>query len=142
MTRAFGFAAALAMALTGVAVRGQAPGGRSDTPAAATGFDMSGYWTSPLHEDGGERGAGPELGDYGGAPINEAGRLFALSYDASRLTLRQHQCDGYVTPYAVRSLGNARAWEERDPHTHRLLAIHWYNQTFEGHRTIWMDGRP
>jgi hypothetical protein len=68
--------------------------------------------------------------------------LFALSYDASRVTLRHHQCDGYVAPYSVRSIGNARAWEDRDPHTQRLVAVHWYNQTFEGHRTIWMDGRP
>ena len=110
--------------------------------ARLPGFDISGYWTAPLHEDALERGAGPELGDYGGFPINEAARLFALSYDASRVTLRHHQCDGYVAPYSVRSIGNARAWEERDPHTQRLIAIHWYNQTFEGHRTIWMDGRP
>jgi hypothetical protein len=94
-----------------------------------------------MHEDAMERGAGPEIADYGGFPVNEAGRLFALSYDASRLTLRQHQCDGYVAPYQVRAIGNARAWEERDPHTHQLIAIHWYNQTFEGKRTIWMDGR-
>ena len=117
-----------------------ASAGLSDT--LAPGFDISGYWTSPLQEDATERGAGPELGDYGGFPINEAARLFALSYDASRVTLRHHQCDGYVAPYSIRSIGNARAWEERDPHTQRLIAIHWYNQTFEGHRTIWMDGRP
>jgi len=53
------------------------------TDQSAPGFDISGYWTSPLHEDAMERGAGPELGDYGGFPINEAARLFALSYDAS-----------------------------------------------------------
>lgn len=124
-------------------VSAQAPPGRpGGPPAAVPAFDISGYWTSPLHEDGLERGAGPELGDYGGFPINESARLFALSYDASRLTLRHHQCDGYVAPYSMRSLGNARAWEERDPHTQRLIAIHWYNQTFEGHRVIWMDGRP
>ena len=109
---------------------------------SAPGFDISGYWTAPLYEDALERGAGPEIADYGGFPINEAARLFALSYDASRVTLRHHQCDGYVAPYSVRSIGNARSWEERDPHTQRLIAIHWYNQTFEGHRTIWMDGRP
>jgi glyoxylase-like metal-dependent hydrolase (beta-lactamase superfamily II) len=103
---------------------------------------MSGYWTAAMHEDALERGAGPETADYGGFPINEAARLFALSYNASRVTLRQHQCDGYVAPYSVRSIGNARAWEERDAHTQRLIAIHWYNQTFEGDRTIWMDGRP
>jgi cyclase len=117
----------------------QAPAGR-DTPSP--GFDMSGYWTAVMHEDALERGAGPEIGDYGGFPINESARLFALSYSASRVTLRHHQCDGYVAPYSVRSIGNARAWEERDLHTQRLVAIHWYNQTFEGHRTIWMDGRP
>ncbi|PWT81295.1 MAG: hypothetical protein C5B57_10790 [Blastocatellia bacterium] len=115
------------------------PAGREAPPP---GIDISGYWTAAMHEDALERGAGPEIGDYGGFPINEAARLFALSYDASRVTLRHHQCDGYVAPYSIRSIGNARAWEERDPHTQRLIAVHWYNQTFEGHRTIWMDGRP
>jgi cyclase len=115
------------------------PAGRE---APSPGFDIAGYWTAVMHEDALERGAGPEIGDYGGFPINEAARLFALSYNVSRVTLRHHQCDGYVAPYSVRSIGNARAWEERDPQTQRLIAIHWYNQTFEGHRTIWMDGRP
>jgi cyclase len=134
-------AIAFSSVATCVVLLGQAPpAGPPD--ASSPGFDMSGYWTSPLQEDAMERGAGPELADYGGFPINEAARLFALSYDASRVTLRHHQCDGYVAPYSIRSIGNARAWEERDPHTQRLVAIHWYNQTFEGHRTIWMDGRP
>ena len=53
----------------------QAPG-PADAPAP--GFDISGYWTAPLQEDSMERGAGPELGDYGGFPINEAARLFAF----------------------------------------------------------------
>jgi glyoxylase-like metal-dependent hydrolase (beta-lactamase superfamily II) len=128
---------AIAIGCAAIGLSGQAP-----APPPAPGFDLSGYWTAPLHEDALERGAGPELADYGGFPINEAARLFALSYNASRVTLREHQCDGYVAPYSVRSIGNARAWEERDPHTHRLIAIHWYNQTFEGHRVIWMDGRP
>jgi cyclase len=133
-------AASCAVLLSAAVISQAPPAGQSDT--LAPGFDISGYWTSPLQEDATERGAGPELGDYGGFPINEAARLFALSYDASRVTLRHHQCDGYVAPYSIRSIGNARAWEERDPHTQRLIAIHWYNQTFEGHRTIWMDGRP
>jgi glyoxylase-like metal-dependent hydrolase (beta-lactamase superfamily II) len=135
--------ALMAVVLACAVAGGQAPSpGRTPTPAATPGFDISGYWTAAMHEDALERGAGPELADYGGFPINEPARLFALSYDASRVTLRHHQCDGYVAPYSVRSIGNARAWEERDPHTHRLIAVHWYNQTFEGHRTIWMDGRP
>jgi hypothetical protein len=95
-----------------------------------------------MNEDGMERGPGSELHDYGGFPLNEAGRLWALSYDPSRVTLRHHQCDAYVTPYQMRATGNFRAWEERDPHTQRLVAIHWWAQVTEGHRVIWMDGRP
>jgi glyoxylase-like metal-dependent hydrolase (beta-lactamase superfamily II) len=131
--------AALGVLLMSGRLVSQAPSGPG---TAAPAFDISGYWTAAMHEDAMERGAGPEIADYGGFPINEAARLFALSYDPSRLTLRHHQCDGYVAPYQVRAIGNARAWEERDPQNHRLIAIHWFNQTFEGKRTIWLDGRP
>ncbi|MEQ1949272.1 MAG: MBL fold metallo-hydrolase [Bryobacteraceae bacterium] len=104
--------------------------------------DVTGYWTPVLHEDDLERGNGPEIADYGGFALNEAGRLFALSYDPSRLTLRHHQCDAYVMPYQMRAVGNFRIWEERDPHNQQLIAIHIWAQTTEGHRVIYMDGRP
>ena len=78
-------------------------------------IDLSGYWTPVMHEDALERGAGNEIADYGGFALNEAGRLWALSYDPSRVTLRHHQCEGYVAPYQMRSTGNFRIWEERDP---------------------------
>lgn len=125
----------------------QAPAGGASKGGPAKGgpapaVDFSGYWTGNMQEDGAERGAGPELVDYGGIPINEAGRLWALSYDTSRLTSRFHQCDGYVAPYSVRAIGNTLVWEERDPKLHTLIAIHWYSQTFEGHRVFWMDDRP
>jgi cyclase len=109
---------------------------------AALDVDISGYWSPVLHEDGMERGGGPEIADYGGFALNEAGRLWALSYDPSRLTLRHHQCDAYVMPYQMRAVGNFRMWEERDPHTQQLIALHVWAQTTEGHRVIWMDGRP
>ena len=35
-----------------------------------------------------------------------------------------------------------RIWEEREPVTHVLIAIHEYISTYEQKRTIWMDGRP
>ena len=109
---------------------------------AALDVDIAGYWTPVLHEDGMERGNGPEIADYGGFALNEAGRLWALSYDPSRLTLRHHQCDAYVMPYQMRAVGNFRMWEERDLHTQQLIAVHVWAQTTEGHRVIWMDGRP
>ena len=68
MTTSCRLVAVVVMVLVGAAVKGQAPPAEPDASAAAPGFDISGYWTSPLHEDVLERGAGPELGDYGGAP--------------------------------------------------------------------------
>ena len=110
--------------------------------ASAPAVDLTGYWTPAMHEDALERGAGSELGDYAGFALNEAGRLWALSYDPSRVTLKHHQCDAYVAPYQMRATGNFRIWEQRDPDDQRLVAIHVWAQTTEGHRVIWMDGRP
>jgi hypothetical protein len=123
-------------------VSGQAPQIPTAIPGQAPPVDLSGYWSPVLHEDLMERGAGSELADYGGFPLNEAGRLWALSYDPSRVTLRHHQCEAYLAPYQMRALGNFRIWEEREEHTQRLVAIHVWAQTTEGHRVIWMDGRP
>ncbi len=144
-TKGGGLPGGKAGANTGGKAGGGGFGGRGG-PGAAKGpspaIDLSGYWTGNMQEDGAERGAGPALVDYGGIPLNEAGRLWALSYDTSRLTSRFHQCDGYIAPYSVRAIGNTLVWEERDPKLHTLIAIHWYSQTFEGHRIFWMDGRP
>jgi glyoxylase-like metal-dependent hydrolase (beta-lactamase superfamily II) len=136
-----GLACAALVAL-GATLVGQAPQIPPAAPGGAPAIDLSGYWTAPLHEDFMERGPGSEIADFGGIPLNEAGRLWALSYDPSRVTLRHHQCEAYVTPYQMRALGNFRIWEERDPHSQDLVAIHLWAQTTEGHRVIWMDGRP
>jgi glyoxylase-like metal-dependent hydrolase (beta-lactamase superfamily II) len=129
----------MAFSATVIGQAPQAPGAPAGQPPV---IDLSGYWTPALHEDFMERGPGAEIGDFGGIPLNEAGRLWALSYDPSRVTLRQHQCEAYTAPYQMRALGNFRIWEERDAHTQRLIAIHLWAQTTEGHRVIWMDGRP
>jgi cyclase len=130
------------VALLSVTLYGQQSGPAGPAPRPSPAIDLSGYWTPVMHEDAFERGAGNEIADYGGFGLNEAGRLWALSYDPSRVTLRHHQCEGYVAPYQMRSTGNFRIWEDRDPRTQRLVAIHVYGQTTEGLRTIWMDGRP
>ena len=71
----------------------QSPASPAADAPSGPAIDLSGYWTPTMNEDGMERGAGSELNDYGGFPLNEAGRLWALSYDPSRVTLRNHQCD-------------------------------------------------
>ena len=104
---------------------------------------LSGNWISfRAHEDEQDRGPGPDLGDYLGIPINSAARLFADSWDASRLTLQEHQCRVHVAPYIYHGPLNLRIWEEKDPETQAVVALKHYISTYEQTRTIWMDGRP
>jgi hypothetical protein len=109
---------------------------------AAAQVVLSGVWTSLRQEDSVERGQGPELGDYLGIPINASARLFAESWDSSRLTLQEHQCRVHVVPYIYFGPLNLRIWEEKDPQTQKLISIGNYISTYEQTRTIWMDGRP
>src|ERR1700675_1387775 len=93
--------------IAGVYVSGQAAGPSTPAGESAPGFDLSGFWSPAMHEDALERGGGSEIGDYAGFALNEAGRLWALSYDPSRVADRYHQCDAYVTAYQMRAVGNA-----------------------------------
>jgi hypothetical protein len=104
--------------------------------------DLSGNWGAMFTEDQPERIPGPELGDYLGLPINDANRLRADSWSGSRLTMPEQQCRVHVSPYIFRGPTNLRIWEEKDPETQNLLAIHVYSQTYEQNMVIWMDGRP
>ncbi len=109
--------------------------------APSPGLDLSGNWAPVLHEDFPERIPGPELVFYSGLPINEAATLFALSWDSSRLTVPEHQCQVHVSPYMYRGPLQLRIWEERDPQSQRVIAIRQYIQNYEQNRTIWMDNR-
>ena len=55
---------------------------------------MSGSWRPNQLVLESQTAAG-DLADYGGIPLNDAARLYALSWPASRQTVRQHQCMGY-----------------------------------------------
>src|SRR5579863_6039222 len=90
-------AAAMVIAVTAFA---QGPG--SYNPGAAPGLDLAGNWAPVFHEDAGERGPGPELVNYLGFPLNEGARLAALSYDASRFTVPEHQCEPHIVSYIYR----------------------------------------
>jgi glyoxylase-like metal-dependent hydrolase (beta-lactamase superfamily II) len=114
-----------------------------DGAAASAQAILAGNWNPYRnHEDEQDRGPGPDLGDYLGIPINSAARLFADSWDASRLTLQEHQCRVHVAPYIYHGPLALRIWEEKDPETQRVIAIKNYISTYEQTRTIWMDGRP
>jgi hypothetical protein len=110
--------------------------------AFSQGLDFSGYWQPGKQQDAGLGTAAGEMLDYGGIPVSEAGRLYSLAWTASRLSLRQHQCTGYVSPYLFVAPGFFRFWEERDPATQKLVAIRLRANAATPNRTIWMDGRP
>ena len=106
------------------------------------GMDLAGEWAPRFHEDQPERIPGPEIGDYLGIPINDAARLHADSWDASLLTLPEHQCKPHPSDYSPRGPANLRIWKEVDTPSQQLIAYHTHISWQAPERTIWMDGRP
>jgi hypothetical protein len=104
--------------------------------------DITGSFNAIFHEDQPERLPGPALGDYLGLPINDAARAFAEAWDSSRLTVPEHQCRAHAAPYIMRGPMNLRIWDERDPQTQQIVALHMDISNFQQRRVIWMDGRP
>src|SRR5207245_9836204 len=78
-----------------------------------SGTDFSGSYRWLNHQDATLFTAAGAIADWGGIPLNDAARLYALSWSASRLTVKQHQCMGYVPPYTWMSPGHHRRGEER-----------------------------
>ena len=139
MRKAFVRALVAALPLSVVPAFAQFAGSMNASP----GLDLSGNWAPMLQfEDSLERGAGPELVNYAGLPITDGARQFALAWDASRITLPEHQCRVHVVSYIYRGPLNLRIWEEKDPQSQRVISIRQYISTYEQWRTIWMDGRP
>ena len=111
------------------------------TPASAQ-VDLSGIWAPLFHEDQPERVPGPEVGDYAGLPITDAERLRGESWDASLLTLPEHQCKPHPSTYGFRGVGNLRISNIIDEETQQLTKIFTHIQWQEQEREIWMDDRP
>jgi cyclase len=144
-TVAFGIAI-VALCVSSAMIAGQvpvqSPGIGNPLGPMVTGTDFSGSWRWLNHQDAPLFTAAGDIGDWGGMPLNDAARLYALSWQASRQTVKQQQCMGYAPPYTWMSPGNHRLWEERDPFTQRLLAIHYWGQIAQVNRVVYMDGRP
>jgi hypothetical protein len=110
-------------------------------PASAQ-IDLSGIWAPIMHEDQAERAPGPEIGDYAGLPITAEARSRGLTWDASLLTIPEHQCQPHPSTYGFRGVGNLRIWIDQDPATQQVIKINTQIQWMEQRRQIWMDGRP
>jgi hypothetical protein len=110
-------------------------------PPAAAQVDLTGMWAPIFHEDQVERVPGPEVGDYLGLPINDAARFHAVSWDASLLTVPEHQCKPHPSTYGFRGVGNLRITQEIDPANQQIVKLHTHIQWQEQKRDIWLDGR-
>lgn len=104
-------------------------------------IDLTGMWAPIFHEDQIERIPGPDVGDYAGLPISEAARIRALAWDASLLTLPEHQCKPHPSTYGFRGVGNLRIWPEYNEQTEQLQKLNTHIQWQEQRREIWLDGR-
>src|ERR1044071_3148332 len=92
---------------------------------------LVGEWMPRYHEDHPDRIPGPEPGDYTGLPITAGARLAADTWNASRLTLPEHQCKVHISPYIYRGPLQFRMWEEKDPRSQRVIAFKNYINTYE-----------
>jgi hypothetical protein len=110
------------------------------SPASAQ-IDLSGIWAPIMHEDAVERVAGPDIGDFLGLPINEAGRMRGETWDASILTMEEHTCKPHPSTYGPRGVGNMRVTFNYDPSSFQVTKIDTHIQWMEQRREIWMDGR-
>jgi hypothetical protein len=114
----------------------------ASSPASAQ-VDFSGSWAALYHEDTIERIPGPELADYTGLPLNEAGRVRAETWDADRISVvQEYQCRPHSADYALRGLAPLRITAEYDQKTQRIIAFQTYIGAYESRRTIHLDGRP
>lgn len=108
---------------------------------ASAAVDLSGQYNATPHEDGNERGQGPDSGDYAGVPINAQARLRANTWNASLITMPERQCIPHPSPYQNRSVGFLRIWQLREDATQKILGFETQQGAFLSRRVIWTDGR-
>ncbi|MBI4263436.1 MAG: hypothetical protein HY657_03590 [Acidobacteria bacterium] len=105
-------------------------------------IDFSGEWAMLTHEDQPHRLPGPALGEYQGTPLNDAARRKADSWDASLLTLPEHQTMPHPSTYGFRGPSNMRIQKIVDPRTQQVAAFTMFGTFGHEQRVIWLDGRP
>jgi hypothetical protein len=105
--------------------------------------DLSGQWDARQHSDWIDRQPGPDIGDYSGLAINDAGRSVASSYTAAVLAMTERGCIHYSENYITFAPHSLLLWSETNPATGAVIA--WKISAGGSDRdplTIWMDGRP
>jgi hypothetical protein len=101
--------------------------------------ELAGSWAARNHEF---NSADAEPVDYTGIPLNEEGRIRALSYSESQLAMVERQCQGWGALYALQGPFGFKIWSENEPAKGSVVS--WTIGAWEDKppMTIWMDGRP
>jgi len=110
--------------------------------AALAQSDITGEWAPLFHEDQVDRVPGLGPVDFAGLPLTDGARQWALSWDASRVSVLEHQCQVHVLPYILSGPTRLRISARRDGNTERIVAFDQYIGLWGQDRTIWVDGRP
>ena len=84
----------------------------------------------------------PRSATTSGLPITDAERLRGDTWDASLLTLPEHQCKPHPSTYGFRGVGNLRITPVYNDTTQQMIKLNTHIQWQEQEREIWMDGRP
>jgi hypothetical protein len=111
-------------------------------PSAQAQMDITGEWAPLFHEDQIDRVPGLGPVDFTGLPLTEGARQWALSWDASRVSVIEHQCQVHVLPYILSGPTRLRIRAEQDTNTQRIVSFRQYIGLWGQERTIWVDGRP
>jgi hypothetical protein len=106
---------------------------------AAAQFELVGSWAARNHEF--LTGDGLPV-DFTGIPLNEEGRIRALSYSESQLSMVERQCQGWPAFYLVQGPFGLKISSEADPLKGNVISYTIGAWEDRAPMTIWMDGRP
>ena len=101
--------------------------------------ELTGSWAALGSEDM----AGDTIPvDYTGIPLNEEGRIRALSYSESQLSMIERQCQGWPSFYFVQGPFGLKIWSETEPVKGTTISYTIGAWEDRAPLVIWMDGRP
>lgn len=109
--------AAIVSAMLVTPAAGQRRGGpfTPASPKAAAPIDLTGYWVSLVNEDWRYRMTTPAKGDFGGVPLNPAGRTAANTWDPAHANDAGERCKPYGAGGVMRVPGRLHiTWEGDD----------------------------
>lgn len=106
--------------------------------SAGAQFEITGSWAARNHEF--LSGDGLPV-DFTGIPLNDEGRVRALSYSESQLSMIERQCQGWPAFYLVQGPFGLKIWSDSDPIKGTVISYTLGAWEDRAPMTIWMDGR-